>query len=113
MRKIISETPITSAEVKEALEKIKEKDKELNFRAQKTEEYLQQVITIKPKKAKELYAKLEKLNISRLRDIQLTKLVDAMPITETDVKTILQGYVGVTVKKDDMKKITDTIAEFV
>ena len=41
---IVSETPINMHQLKNELEKIKKRDKELNFRANKTEEYLHQVL---------------------------------------------------------------------
>ena len=113
MRTIISEKPVTRAEVKEALEAIKKKEKELNFRAQKTEDYLQSIAPLSEKKAQELYKKLEKIGISRLREVHLTKLVDVLPAKEEDVKVVLSGYVGLTVKKDDLKKIAEIVAGFV
>ena len=75
---IIEQKPINLNEVKEELEKIKKRDEELNFRAQKTYEYTQQVAKL-GKKAKELYEKLEKLSVSRLRDIHLHKIIDTLP----------------------------------
>jgi len=112
MRKIIKETPICCAEVKEAIDAIRKKEKELNFRAQKTEDYLQAIGPISAKKAQELYAKLEKLKISRLREIHLTKLIDVLPKKEDEVKVVLSGYVGLTVKKDDLKKIAEICTSF-
>jgi len=43
----ISEKPISISELKQELEKIKKRDKELNFRAARTEEYLQHFSTLK------------------------------------------------------------------
>jgi len=109
--KIVDETPITAAEVKEELKKIKKKDKELNFRAQKAEDYLNQVVS-DTKKTAELVKKLEDLKIPRLREHQIAKLADVKPATEQDVKVVLQGY-AITVTKDNMKKIAKAISEFV
>ena len=44
---IISETPINIYQLKKELEKIKKRDNELNFRTNKTEEYLNQVAALK------------------------------------------------------------------
>ena len=50
---ILNEEPMSMAELKEELDKIKKRDKELNFRANRTEEYLQHFDI--PKNSKELY----------------------------------------------------------
>ena len=107
---VLEETPITAAEVKDELKKIKKANKDLNFRAQKTEDYLNQIVS-DSKKSAELVNKLKGLKIPRLRDQQIAKLVDILPITEQDVKFALQGY-AVTVTKDNMKKIAKVIEEF-
>jgi DNA-directed RNA polymerase subunit F len=108
--KVLEEKPVTAAEVKDELKKIKKADKELNFRAQKTEDYLNQIVS-DSKKSAELAKKLEGLKIPRLREQQIAKLVDIMPTTEQDVKFVLQGY-ALTVTKDNMKKIAKAIEDF-
>ena len=107
---ILKEEPITAAQVKEELKKIKTKDKELNFRAQKTEDYLNQVVT-DTKKTADLVKKLTDLKIPRLQEDKIVKIADIMPMTEKDVKVVLQGY-ALTVTKENMSKIAKTVAEF-
>lgn len=109
-RKIISETPTNASEVKKLLEDVREHDKELTFRAQRTLEHLEAVAVIAPKKAKELEAALAKLEIPRMKDQHIHKLIDVQPKTQDDVKLILQGY-ALTVTNENCKKIADTIAE--
>lgn len=104
----IKEIPLSLAEVKEEVDKIKKRDKELGFRTQKTDEYLQQFAkegTIK------LIDSLKKLKIARLKDEYIVKIVDLLPRTVDDLKTILQGYT-VTVTKDNMKKIVEEVNKF-
>ena len=108
--KILSESPIAMAELKEELEKIKKRDKELNFRANKTEEYLNQVVTIK--NAAELIKKLTSLKLPRLKDQHIKKIVDIMPTTIKDLKVVLQNYT-LTVNNENMKKIVDTVNSFI
>ncbi len=108
--KVLNEVPITAAEVKDELKKIKKTHKELNFRAQKAEDYLNQIVS-DSKKTAELVKKLGALKVPRLREHQIAKLADTMPVTEKDVKVILQGY-AITVTKENMNKIAKTIAEF-
>jgi DNA-directed RNA polymerase subunit F len=110
--KIISEKSMNVVEVRDALEKIQERDKGLNFRAQKTLDYIQPVNKLSSKQAKELCTALEKFGISRLKEVHIHKLIDTLPATEDDVNVVLQGYT-LNLKKDDMKKIAEAVKEFV
>ena len=107
---IISEIPINAYHLKKEIERIKKRDSELNFRANKTEEYLHQTAS-DVKNAEELFDKIIKLNIPRLREQYVHKIIDVMPTTLNELKTVLQGYT-LTVNNDSMKKIVDTINEF-
>ncbi len=108
---IISEKPITLTELKQDIDKIKKRDKELNFRVGKTEEYLSHFITLNKAKEDEIIKKLEKLNVPRLKDVHITKIVDILPKTVDELKIILQGYLT-TVNNDNMKKIVDVVKDF-
>jgi len=106
----ISEKPISISELKQELEKIKKRDKELNFRAARTEEYLQHFSTLK--NLEELFKKIEALKISRLKEQHIIKIIDILPTTIDELKAILQGYT-VTVNNENLKKIVDTINKFI
>ncbi len=106
---IISETPMNMYQLKKELEKIKKRDNELNFRANRTEEYLQQVLTLK--NTDELFDKIMKLNIPRLKEQHVHKIIDIAPTTMNELKVILQSYT-ITVNNDAMKKIVDTLTDF-
>ncbi len=108
---IIEESPVTMSELKEELKNIKKRDEELNFRAERTEEYLQQFTILKQKDAKELFKKIEKLDVPRMKADYIVKLVDIMPASPDEVKLVLQGAT-MTVTKENLKKIADAIKEF-
>jgi DNA-directed RNA polymerase subunit F len=108
---ILEKIPMNVVEVKAALEKIKEKTPELNFRAQKTEEYSQDFAKISLKDARELYDKLKALEVQRLKDTHMHKLIDLMPVSDKNVKLILSTY-NLTPTQENCKKIADTIAEY-
>ena len=108
---IISQTPISASELHEELKRIKKRDDELGFRAQKSLDYLESLHIIDAKKAKELFDKLAALDIPRLRDLHFNKLIDVLPVTEKDVKTTLQGY-NINVAAENCKKIADLIVSF-
>ena len=99
-RKIISQTPTNASVVHAELIRIKNRDTELGFRAQKALDALQ-------------LSGDEKVGVSiLLRDLHFHKIIDLLPTNAKDVKTILQGY-NVTVSQENCKKIADTVAEAV
>lgn len=106
---IISEKPIGICKLKEELEKIKKRDKELNFRAARTEEYLQHFTALKD--SEELYKKIEALNIPRLKEQHIVKIIDILPKTVDELKVVLQGYT-ITVNNENLKKIVEVIDKF-
>ena len=112
VQKILSQVPMNSAELHAEMKRIKERDKELGFRAQKTVDYLESMVVLDAKKGKELMEKLLKLEVPRLRDVHFHKIIDLKPTTAQDVKIALQGY-NLTVSQENCKKIADTVAEFV
>ncbi|MBI4016504.1 MAG: hypothetical protein HY363_02310 [Candidatus Aenigmarchaeota archaeon] len=109
---VVSETPVCQAEVKEVLDEVKKRDGELSFRAQKTFDYLEQFAPLSRKKADDLFKKLQSLEVPRMKDAYIWKLVDILPKDGKDIKTILQGY-AITVSSENLKKLADVIAEFI
>jgi len=108
---IVSEKPVTACEVRQELAKIKEKMGSLSSRAMRTVDYLNQTVSLEPKKAKELFEKIAKLNIPRLKEQHICKIIDIMPATENELKAVLQGYV-VTVSADSIKKMAAVVADY-
>lgn len=109
--KILGEQPISMVELKQELEEIKKRDKELGFRSQKTEEYLNQFCKLDDKQAEDLKKKLEGLDITRLKESAMLKIIDLLPTNIDELKTILQGYI-VTINKKDMESIIEVTSKF-
>jgi len=105
---IISESPVSMADMKDYLENVKKNEKELNFRSNKTYDYISQFSTLDKKKADELKQKLEKLNIPRLKDVHIIKIIDLMPMSVDDLKSILLSYT-ITINNENLKKIIDVV----
>ena len=103
---ILSETLINAYQLKEELAKIKQRDKELNFRATKTEEHLDHIGV--NKNAEALFDKISKLDIPRLKEQHIHKIIDIMPTTVKDLKVVIQGYT-ISLNNENMKKIVDII----
>ena len=109
--KIVEETPIGLSEIKSELDNLKKRDKELSTRASRMEDYLNQFTTLDPEEYGKLVGELTKLEIPRLREIQIIKIVDIIPETIDELKIILQGY-ALTVTNDNMKKIVSVTSKF-
>lgn len=109
--KIIEENPVPMAVVKQELDAIKKRDTELNFRANVCHEYVQNFAHLDAKKTHDVYTKIEKLDIPRLRSTHITKIIDLLPTTGEQVKAILQGYT-ISLSTENCKKIVDVVAEF-
>ena len=107
---IVSENPVNAYQLKEELARIKQRDKELNFRAAKAEEHLGHLHI--PKNLDALFEKINKLNIPRLKEQHIRKIIDIMPTTVKDLKLVLQGYT-ISLNNENMKKIVDTINKFI
>lgn len=105
---VIKETPISLSELKSQLGKIKKRDEELNFRANKTEDYLAQFDVLSEAKAKELKGKIKGLDVPRLKEEHVIKIIDILPVSVDSIKTILQGYT-LTISQDNMKKIVEVV----
>lgn len=108
---IISEEPISIYDLKESLESIKKRDKELGFRSAKTDEYLHAFAKSDEKKIEAVKKKVEELNIPRLKQEHICKLVDIMPKDSEEVKLVLASY-SVTITNENLVKIADVIKEF-
>lgn len=108
---VIEKVSMNLTQVKEELARIKKRDGDLDIRGQKTEEYAIMFASLSKKEAEELYQKLEKLNIPRMKDVHIHKLIDMLPATVPELKVVMQGY-SITVTAENMKKICDIIEPF-
>jgi len=106
--KIIEERALTMSETKEKLQSLKKRDKELNFRANKVNEYLDGFPDLKDKKLKEIIEKINGLNIGRIRDKHIAKIIDLMPDNIDILKAIFSGE-NITLKQEDLAKILEVI----
>ncbi len=103
---ILNEEPLTLAETKVVLEKVKERDGEFSFRSGRTYEYLTSFEVMSEQRAQEIRKKIEELNIPRLKPAQIAKIVDLNPETLEELKVILQG---VTITSENLKKIEELL----
>ncbi len=108
---IIEEKPIPMYELKNEISKIKKRDGELNFRGLKAEEYLNVFVKLGPRKGKELVDEIKSLEIPRLKEEHIFKIVDVMPGDVEGLKLVLHGYT-LSVSKENMKKIVNVLKKY-
>lgn len=104
---VIKETPIAMVELKEKLTQLK-KHHDLSFRATKTLEYLNNFATKKQKEIEEAKKKLQELNILRLKESHIIKILDLQPKDPETLKAILANE-NVTLKPEELKKVVECI----
>lgn len=109
--KLISETPVSLVELKEKIEAIESRDKELNFRANKVKDYLNKTVKLDHKKAVELKNNLIKLEIPRLKDRHIAKIIDILPSDMEDLKTVFVSDVT-TVNPENMEKLLEAVKPY-
>ena len=109
--KILEEKPISMAQLKEELKEIKKRDEELGFRTSKVNEQLEVLKILKEKEAEELAKKIEKLNIPRLKEAHIYKIIDLMPENMVELKNITSGY-SLTITNDNLEKILEAVSEY-
>ncbi len=105
---LVEETPISLVELKEKFKVVK--DDGMSFRAEKANVYLDLFVTASTKEIKELSEKIMNLNIPRLKDRHVVKIVDVMP-KDIDSLRLLFSAETLTIKDDDLKKILDVIPQ--
>ena len=109
--KVVDEDPITLSEVKDAVAKLEKRDNELNYRSNKAKEYLAAFTELSKSKKDELYKKLKDLNLVRLKEAHIVKIIDFLPKDVEDIKVILQAY-PISFPKKDMDSIIKVVKEF-
>lgn len=106
---IIEETPVTLSEIKDQLKGI-EKEGKLSFRGEKTKNYVENFDLLDSKEMKKFSEEISNLNIPRLRDRHIVKILDIMPKDLDSLKILLSGET-LTISSEDMKKILDVIPQ--
>ena len=109
---VIEEKPLAIFQLREEIEKIKKRDKTPGFRTTRTEDFMNAFSVLSPAKGRELFEKLSKLGIPRLRDNHLYKIIDLMPTTADSLKIVLSGY-ALNITGENAKKIVDLVTDYV
>jgi len=108
---LLSETPISLSEVKSIIDSNKKEKKELNFRENKVIEYTNLFCKIKPKESTQIKEEISSLNIARLKERHIIKIIDTLP---EDVETLKSVFAGeeLTLKPEDLNKIIEITKKY-
>lgn len=107
---VIEEKPLSLTDINMLIDELKKRDKELNFRSTKVKNYLESFSLIDYKKAKQIEEKLKSLNITRLKDKYIVKIIDIMPKDNDSLKTIFVNE-PIALKQEEIEKILEVIKE--
>lgn len=108
--KIVSEVPLSLVDTKEKILAIQSREGELGSKASKSLDYLTTFAHLDKSKADKLVSEISKLNIPRLRDRHIVKIIDILPHDLDSLKVVFTGD-NITIKPEDMKRILDVIKE--
>lgn len=107
---IVEEKPVSPAEVRDLLAKVNEQG-ELNFKSLKLFEYLNRTVTLSIDQTNELIKKLNDLNILRLTDLIIIKIVEVLPLNKDILRNLLTSM-NTTLSDEDVSKIMDILNEY-
>ena len=104
----LEEVPLSLVDVKEALDVINKRDKALSPKGTKVLDYIAKITSLKQKEAAEIRKKLLECNIERLKEKQMSKILDIMPKDLDSLKAVLVGD-NLTLRQEDLKKILECL----
>ena len=111
--RFIEEESVSLVEVRKILEKTEKRDGELNYRSGKAKDFLDNFnIELTIEKKQELAKKLADLNLTRLKEIHITKIIDFLPKNVDELKVIMQAY-PVTMPKKNHEIIVAAVKDFI
>ncbi len=105
---IISQSPITLIELKNRIEKLTKGKEDISVRVTKVKEYLQEFVKVTSEEAEQIKVKIESLGIQRLKDRIVIKIIDTLPQSVDELKTLFTGE-NVTLKQEDLVKILEVV----
>lgn len=100
---VVSENPLTMAELKDRLSELKKKQ-DLSFRGNKTLDYLNIFSKATNKAVDGMKEKMKALELVRLKERHIAKIIDIMPENAEGLKTLLANE-NITLKEEELNKI--------
>ena len=107
---VISKEPVAGAEVLAVISK-KAKDTELTYREEKTQEYLKNFSKLSLKDFEKAKAELIALELPRIEDEQIVKILELMPSNGTELRAIV-SHSGVVLVDENVTKTLDVLNSY-
>lgn len=107
---LMGETAVSLSDIQEYVAQMEKRSPTLDLRTTKTKEFVESFATLSKEKRDKLRKKLAGLDILRLKEAQIVKILDFLPTTADDVRILLQGY-PVSLSKKDMERIVEVVTE--
>ncbi len=107
----LEQKPLALADVKKTISAIEQRDTELNFPSTRVKEYAELFVELSATKKESLHKKLTELQLTRLKEEHLTKIIDFLPKTANDLKIVLLAY-PLSLPKKDQESIVAVVNEF-
>ena len=95
-------TPLNMAEILGYIKKDSDGGAEI-------QKFVKKFVKIKPEKAKEMWKKLEDLDLMKMKPEHIAKIIDLLP---EDTENLNKIFNDVSLNEDETKKILQTIEEF-
>lgn len=105
---IITEEPVSLSDAYSELHKIQERDEELSFRAGKTLDHLNHIKPLSVEEKDALTEKIVELDVPRLKNHHIAKIIDLQPASVKELAVIISGYT-LAVNKDYQEKIIEAL----
>ena len=94
--------PLSMAEVTEYLKKDKDSGTD-------TIGFIKKFVKLNPKDAKELKRKIRELNLMKIKEIDIVRIIDLMPENAEELNKI---FTDVSLNEDETNKILERVKEF-
>lgn len=107
---ILSQEAVSQSEVSEVIKKIA-KDRELTYREEKVNDFLKKSTVLKKKDFETAKKELEELQIPRIEDSHIIKVLDLMPKNGTELRSII-SHGGMVLVDENITKILDVLKKY-
>ncbi|MEM1577686.1 MAG: DNA-directed RNA polymerase subunit F [Candidatus Pacearchaeota archaeon] len=104
--KIIKKTPLSIPELEEFIKDVKEENKKI----ESIKEYIKKFAKLNFEDAKKLRQELKELNIPKLGEEQIVKIIDILPEDSDDLRKIFFGTS--TLNQDEIQKILEVVKKY-
>jgi DNA-directed RNA polymerase subunit F len=108
--KILEMKELSNSEVLDILEKI-EKERELTYREEKYLEYLKKFTKLSKEEFEKAKKEIMELEIPRLEEVHINKILDLMPINGTQIRAIVANS-GTVLVDESIKKILEVLDKY-